>query len=257
MTKLAVLASLALADERFYINVDHIDRRAIQVFRDFLDRDVFCSGYSSAPCEEPEMDETLCGSNDWTYTSICKFKQEYCMGNVGLRFNYWGECTSEEEEEEEMANDNCLMMPCMRDWRPVCGTNGVTYSNYCEFENASRCDSSIELSGHGECEEACDPSPSCPKSYQPMCGSDGVTYSNLCEFNGAVCAKQITLKKRGSCNAMSNDVFGDRVTMPCPRCPLFQDQRIELKIKNIRDLAIRYARQSLETGSHVSTSMWH
>ena len=51
-------------------------------------------GVNSSPCEEPEVDETLCGSNDWTYTSLCKFKQEYCMGNIGLRFNYWGECTA-------------------------------------------------------------------------------------------------------------------------------------------------------------------
>ena len=46
MTKLSILALSGhiLADERFYVNVDRIDRRAIQEFRDFLDREVFCEG---------------------------------------------------------------------------------------------------------------------------------------------------------------------------------------------------------------------
>ena len=46
MTKLSILALSGhiMADERFYVNVDRIDRRAIQEFRDFLDREVFCEG---------------------------------------------------------------------------------------------------------------------------------------------------------------------------------------------------------------------
>ena len=46
MTKLSVLAlsGAVLAEERFYVDVEYLDRRAIHAFRDFLDRELFCEG---------------------------------------------------------------------------------------------------------------------------------------------------------------------------------------------------------------------
>ena len=46
MTKLSVLAlsGAVIAEERFYVDVEYLDRRAIHAFRDFLDRELFCEG---------------------------------------------------------------------------------------------------------------------------------------------------------------------------------------------------------------------
>lgn len=71
--------------------------------------------------------------------------------------------------------------------QPVCGTDGITYSNICDLHDAA-CDSNelITVSQWGECEYECK---AClwEGPPEPVCGSDGITYENKCTLEDANC----------------------------------------------------------------------
>jgi len=111
---------------------------------------------------------------------------------------------------------------CPKNGEPVCGSNGVTYSNQCMFENAQCEEANLGLldgeiiyskpfiNGTCSCEEDC-------PGYNPVCGSvydtSGIesftTYINLCKFENALCkakrnGKTIYIMHRGKCRSPCN-----------------------------------------------------
>ena len=64
---------------------------------------------------------------------------------------------------------------CAAIYEPVCGVNGVTYSNACRASCAE-----VSVATAGECETTEGGPTVCAAIYEPVCGANGVTYSNAC-----------------------------------------------------------------------------
>ncbi|XP_030429234.1 ovomucoid-like isoform X2 [Gopherus evgoodei] len=123
------------------------------------------------------------------------------------------------ESSNQLQND-CSAYPeppkgqtllCKTEYRPVCGTNGVTYNNKCflclakwqtggrlSLQHEEVCMKKIDCSRY---QRTKDPRKiACPRIYAPVCGTNGVTYDNEC----LLCAEilkgaTIRLAHKGQC----------------------------------------------------------
>merc|ERR1719317_208541 len=95
-----------------------------------------------------------------------------------------------------LSSTECPKM-CTKIYMSVCGSDGTTYNNKCELENAS-CQSEVEITvaNEGKCCGSV-----CPAIFAPVCGSDGTTYDNQCQLDYANCISggNVTMVSKGAC----------------------------------------------------------
>lgn len=179
----------------------------------------------TAPAGCPEVYNPVCGCDDVTYSNECFARQAQvaiahrgacddqlaCGGDSNLECDEGSGCFIEPGNCAEDAAGQCRPKPeaCFRIYDPVCGCDGVTYSNSCvafasgatvasrgaceappgecggpdeiacpDGEVCLRRFNSCDSDAYGVCVDA---PTECPTITFPVCGCDGIRYSNVCQ----------------------------------------------------------------------------
>jgi hypothetical protein len=74
----------------------------------------------------------VCGTDAVTYGNACELESTACLRKSNVVVAHNGACLTESVlgHAEPICNEICL-----RNWAPVCGTDGTTYGNSCQLES--------------------------------------------------------------------------------------------------------------------------
>ncbi|XP_042223815.1 agrin-like isoform X1 [Homarus americanus] len=214
--------------------------------------------------------EPFCGSDGRTYNNKCILEAASCRnrnsGGRGITAVRRGVCEGDQ---------NCHK-DCGSTYRPVCGTNGVTYDNRCEQEIAACRNKEIAVRYEGVCVASSSSSSSsipigkpvvlslpsvqssqgasaavvtgkdCPDSclpgFQPVCGNDGLVYGSDCKLNLVKCRTNnlsLTKKNDGVCAKDCNiDCYRDNEPV-CGNDGKIYENDCFLAVARCKDNAIR------------------
>ncbi|XP_053893689.1 ovomucoid-like isoform X2 [Malaclemys terrapin pileata] len=158
----------------------------------------------------------VCGTNGVTYRNrchLCRAKWE-TGGTLSLRHE--GACIIQIDCSIYQQTKDPRKISCTRIYKPVCGTDGVTYSNECRLCEKILRGSNVRLAHQGQCKVKDDCGQyqkqqqgkhiSCPTIYRPVCGTNGITYSNKCNLCAArwKTGVNIGIRHEGRCNRKIN-----------------------------------------------------
>ena len=195
------------------------------------------------PYANPIIPHCFLGNDAVCSTKNETFVNECVLILLGQTLKSRGWCIQEEEslpktdktEENGYASTpssdvNCPV--CNNLYNPVCGVNGVTYSNLCKLRECAR----VEKSNMGPCgipdyvrDERLRSCP-CDFRFDPVCGADFVTYADKCLLN---CAG-VAFNNNGSCLRKCGCTKIDKPVCGVNRKTYFND--CELKCEGIAKL---------------------
>lgn len=186
----------------------------------------------------------VCGSNGRLYDNECDLERLNCgLGGAGRVF-------SVKLEKCRKKMTACSRIQCPPTPDPVCGTDSVTYVNYCHLHKAS-CLKDVELAHHGDCPdmstiEDCNiiASQQCHdegdnelvegKTPPPVCGSDGNVYKSVCDMKKRTCGQKVVAVALHHCEATKhcNQHCGDENDPVCGSDNRIYRNKCEMKSRN-------------------------
>ena len=149
--------------------------------------------------------EPVCGCNGITYPNACEATK---AGVVSFTAGPCGNNSNCYDPNYVVTNGFAVLNPitrvitttCPQVSDPVCGCNGITYTNACTAEA-----NGIRSYTRGSCASSCinpaqiKPNANIPNVYQPVCGCNGQTYTNA----AAAAAAGVTSTTPGPCGTAS------------------------------------------------------
>ncbi|CAH2044128.1 unnamed protein product, partial [Iphiclides podalirius] len=152
-----------------------------------------------APCFCTFESRPLCASDGQTYANECELRCRQAEV-PSLRVSHEGECRAKRQAAE--LAQHCT---CPRSAKPVCGSDGNTYTNPCLLNCASEAEPSLFLQHPGPCSNDVSvveqpqetPSCTCARDYKPVCATNGVTFDNMCLMRCA--GEHLSVQSFGPC----------------------------------------------------------
>ncbi|XP_069136119.1 thrombin inhibitor rhodniin-like [Argopecten irradians] len=119
----------------------------------------YCSSIRHRACY-PYGENLLCGSDNYTYYNKCDFSKSHCM-DTHLHVAHEGSCNGESHLGSNLTQGELLLLQfmcdditghrCDENFDAVCGSNGVSYFNECEYEQTRCMHPDLTLAHRGPC----------------------------------------------------------------------------------------------------------